>query len=325
LESLDGVGKREGVVVIGATNMPEKLDPALLRPGRLGRHLKILLPDAEDRNGILRHHLGVDLQEESLSDAIAYLDGATGAVIEQVVRDARRRARHLGRKMTAEDLTHGIPRVRLSEDAFRRACIHESGHALVGQLLCAVTGNIPVAARVRRDNMVQQDDTGETEFYRIPGFDRTKASHLAEITTLLAGLAAEDIMLGGHGEGSGGEKHSDLHLATVLAARLEGSFGLGGSLVYLISSDEADVMEHIRQDSHLRRQIHAILKACAHRARTLISQNRETFEMLASKLAQQYHLTSADISTLIGETIRENVSSNFGRNDKDHATMFLSG
>jgi ATP-dependent Zn protease len=226
--------------------------------------------------------------------------------------------------MTVEDLKHGIPRIRLSEDAFRRTCVHESGHAVVGQLLSAVTGSIPVAVRVRREKTTSQNDAGETEFYRIPGFDRTKEGHIAEITTLLAGLAAEDVVLGGHAEGSGGGKDSDLHLATILAARLEGSLGLGGSLVYLVSGDEPEVMAHVRQDSHLRRQIHAMLKACAHRARTLVSENRRAVELLADVLAQQGNLTSTDISTLAGEIIRENVTSNCGCNDKDQATILLS-
>lgn len=325
LECLDGAESRTGVVVVAATNYPEKIDPALLRPGRLDRHLRIFPPDIDALSAILRYHLGDNLQSVDLTDIARSLEGATGAIIEQIVRDARRRSRHLGRDMIVEDLKHGFTRTRLSEDAFRRACVHESGHALVGYLLSKVSGNIPVAVRVRRERFAQQNDSGETEFYRIPGFDHTKSGYLAEMTALLAGLAAEDVILGGHAEGSGGAERCDLHLATMLAARLEGSLGLGGSLVYLMSSDDAEIMEQVRQDSHLRRQIHAMLKACAHRARTLISQNHEKLELLASKLAQKRHLTSADVATLVDDTIRENISSNFGRNDKDHATMLLSG
>lgn len=325
IQAASGSISRTGVVVVAATNYPEKVDPALLRPGRLDRHLRIFLPDIDALSAILRYHLGDNLQSVDLTDIARSLEGATGAIIEQIVRDARRRSRYLGREMIVEDLKHGLSQIRLSEDAFRRACVHESGHALVGQLLSAVSGSIPVAVRVRRESLTQQNDAGETEFYRTPGFDRTKATYLAEITALLAGLAAEDVILGGHAEGSGGVNRSDLHLATMIAARLEGSLGLGGSLVYLMSSDDAQIMEQVRQDSHLRRQIHAMLKACAHRARTLISQNHEKLELLASKLAQQSHLTSADIAALVDDTIRENISSNFGRNDKDHATMLLSG
>lgn len=325
LECLDGADSRDGVVVVAATNYPEKIDPALLRPGRLDRHLRIFPPDIDARSAILRYHLGHNLQSVDLTDIARSLEGATGAIIEQIVRDARRRSRHLGRDMIVEDLKHGFTRTRLSEDAFRRACVHESGHALVGNLLSSVSGNIPVAVRVRREGLAQQNDSGETEFYRIPGFDRTKTAYLAEITALLAGLAAEDVILGGHAEGSGGADRCDLHLATMLAARLEGSLGLGGSLVYLVPSDDAKIMEHVRHDSHLRRQIHAMLKACAHRARTLVSQNRETLEMFASKLAQQNHLTSTDIFSLAGEIFRDNISSNCGRDDKDRATMLSLG
>jgi hypothetical protein len=324
LECLDGAESRDGVVVVAATNYPEKIDSALLRPGRLDRHLRIVPPDLDGRSAILRYHLGGNLGSVDLTDIARSLEGATGAMIERIVRDARRRSRHLGREMIVEDLKQGLSQIRLSDDAFRRACVHESGHALVGQLLSEVSGNIPVAVRVRRESLTQQNDAGETEFYRIPGFDRTKAAYLAEITALLAGLAAEDVILGGHAEGSGGADRSDLHLATTIAARLEGSLGLGGSLVYLVSSDDAKIMEHVRQDSHLRRQIHAVLKGCAHRARTLVSQNREKLELLASKLAQQ-DLTPADIQTLVGDIVRENVSSNCNHANKERATMLLSG
>ncbi len=155
LEHLDGVGKRQGVVAIGATNLPDKIDPALLRPGRLGRHLKILLPDAGDRSGILRHHLGASLAGEDLSYAVSCLDGATGAAIEQVVKDARRRARAEHRDIVITDITMALPpRIRLSDPAFIRACVHEAGHALVGRRLEDISGNMIVETKVSREFLV---------------------------------------------------------------------------------------------------------------------------------------------------------------------------
>ena len=96
LECLDGAEGREGVVVVGATNLPDKIDPAIRRPGRLDRHVVIPLPDLEARKGILRHHLGDALPGADLTEAAERLEGASGAVIEQVVRDARRIARRSG-------------------------------------------------------------------------------------------------------------------------------------------------------------------------------------------------------------------------------------
>ncbi|PVE24017.1 hypothetical protein DC522_13010 [Microvirga sp. KLBC 81] len=112
LECLDGADGREGVVVVGATNMPWKIDAALLRPGRLDRHIVIALPDLKARKGILRHHLRDALPGTDLTEAAERLEGASGAVIEQVVRDARRRARTDRREFTPRRPAGGAAQAR---------------------------------------------------------------------------------------------------------------------------------------------------------------------------------------------------------------------
>ncbi|SNT12504.1 ATP-dependent Zn proteases [Tardiphaga sp. OK246] len=319
LECLDGAEAREGVVVVAATNYPEKVDPALLRPGRLDRHLRIPLPDCQSRLSILRYHLGHDLPDVDLADIAIHLGGATGAIIEQVVRDARRRARHAHRPMTTADLEDGLPsRIRLSEAALRRMCVHEAGHALVGSLLSSESGSTLIDIRVMQE-ITQQNTGGQTTFRRTPGFDRSRASYLAEITTLLAGLAAEDVVLGGHADGAGGEENSDIHLATILAARMDASLGLGGSLVYLTSDNPAEILAQVRRDSHLRRQVHARLKACAHRARTIIGRNTRALELLEACLARRGHLSATDVSALL-ENNPDNFSSNCDCESADQVT-----
>jgi SpoVK/Ycf46/Vps4 family AAA+-type ATPase len=319
LECLDGAEARQGVVVVAATNYPEKVDPALLRPGRLDRHLRIPLPDRQARLSILRYHLSYDLPDVDLADIATHLEGATGAIIEQVVRDARRRARHARRPMTTADLEHGLPsRIRLSEAALRRMCVHEAGHVLVGSLLSAESGSTLIDVRVLQE-ITQQNTGGQTTFHRTAGFDRSRSSYLAEITTLLAGLAAEDVVLGGHADGGGGEENSDIHLATILAARMDASLGLGASLVYLTSDNPAEILAQVRRDTHLRRQVHARLKACAHRARTIIGQNTRALELLETSLVRRRHLTATDVSALL-ENNPDNFSSNCDRESADQVT-----
>ena len=99
LECLDGAQNRKGVVVIGATNMPEAIDPAILRAGRLERIIEIPVPDTGARLGILRHHLKSELKDIDLAEVATRTDGATGADIEYLVRSARRRARLLDRPL----------------------------------------------------------------------------------------------------------------------------------------------------------------------------------------------------------------------------------
>ncbi|WP_145622657.1 AAA family ATPase, partial [Nitrospirillum viridazoti] len=106
LQHLDGMASRKGVVVVGATNLPEAVEPALLRPGRMERVVTISLPDIAALIRILRFHLGTDLKDTDLyqAAAIAAQAGATGAHIMMWVRAARRRARTARRPMRLGDL-----------------------------------------------------------------------------------------------------------------------------------------------------------------------------------------------------------------------------
>lgn len=303
LECLDGVEGREGVVVVGATNWPERIDPAILRPGRLDRHIRIPLPDATARAGILRHHLRDALPEADLPEIAERLDGSTGAVIEQIVRDARRKARSERRALVVEDLLASLPaRVRLTDATYQRACVHEAGHAVVGYVLRGVSGSTPVQVRIFREVAIGGQG-GQTDFGHSPGGERTEAFHLAQITTLLAGLAAEQIVLGEHADGGGGGEQSDLHLATVLAASMETSLGLGTSLTYRSSNRPAEVMASVRADPVLRRRVGARLDACLRRARDILDEHRSGLNELAAALALRGSVTLEDITRFVGEEI----------------------
>uniref|UniRef100_Q07NR1 AAA ATPase, central domain protein n=1 Tax=Rhodopseudomonas palustris (strain BisA53) TaxID=316055 RepID=Q07NR1_RHOP5 len=299
LECLDGIERLTGVVVIGATNLPEKIDPALLRPGRLGRHLRIGLPNAVDRLRILRYHLGSHLAGTDLSSVAAGLEGATGAVIEQVVRDAGRRARKAGRDMTIEDLAHSLPaHTRLSEASFRRACIHEAGHVLAGYLLRWEAGALPVHAKVFRE-VNETTTAGRTLFQRVPGFDRPVMAYAAEIATLMAGLAAEVVLLGEYADGGGGSDDSDLHRATVIAASMIASHGLGGSLVYLTSANSDQLLARVGSDDNLRRRVDALLGECFDQAQTILEKHRRQLEALAETIRVRNELNAHEIVDLI--------------------------
>lgn len=307
LECLDGVGKRPGVVVIGATNFPERIDPALLRPGRLGRHLKIELPDLISRIGILRHHLGDAMPGIELSGIAGGLDGASGAVLEQVVRDARRRARTAKREIEPSDLQSAMPaRIRLTDDAFRRTCIHEAGHLLVGNELRIEAHATPNEVKVFREIDPSRGDSGHTAFDHVRGADRTRQTYEASIATVLAGIAAEKVLLGNHGDSGGGGPGCDLHRASVLAAGLVVSYGLDGSLAWIGCSTHEQIIERLRFDGRLRRRVDAILQECFNRAERILTQNKRRLEALARTLSQHRTITARDIER-VGDP--ENVAS----------------
>lgn len=300
LEALDGIEGREGVIVVGASNLPDKIDRAILRPGRLGKHIRIPLPDAEARIGILRHHLRGELASEDMKDIAIRLEGASGAVIEQVVRDARRKARYERRPMSLADLKHGLPhQVVQSDRALLRACVHESGHAVVGYLLAPESGSKLVETRVFRE-VLQDGSGGKTVFEHLFGLDRGKSAHLAKITILLAGIAAEDVIFGNYAEGGGGEDESDLHQATLIAATMEISLGLGESLVYLSSRRPADVLSRVRIDASLQARVSKVLTECFERAKTLVGERTTSFNAVVRVLQENGHAFAHDIERLVG-------------------------
>ncbi|MBO0902697.1 AAA family ATPase [Jiella sonneratiae] len=273
LECLDGAEEREGVVVVGATNLPHVIDPAVLRPGRLDRRIDIPLPDERARQGILRHHLRNDLAATDLAPFAERLEGRSGADIERAVRDTRRRARSERRAMAEADLAASLPPVeRLSDAAFRRACVHEAGHWIVGHALEPESGIAPALARVARH--VAEGRGGFTNFDRIPGADRTRASHLAEIAVCLAGAAAELEVLGDRGNGAGGREGSDLQMATAIAVGLECSHGLGSSLLYRAPADDRAVRALLLRDPALAGAVQETLASCLERARTIVRERR---------------------------------------------------
>ena len=138
LECLDGIGDREGVVVVAVCNRPGRLDPAIVRSGRLDRTVELQLPDQHGLVRIFRHHLDGDLVEADLSEAALEALGSTGADVARFVRDARRRARQENRPVVLGDLLTSIrggPEAdRRSLASRRTVAVHEAGRALLGTL-----------------------------------------------------------------------------------------------------------------------------------------------------------------------------------------------
>jgi len=133
LAELDGLSKREGIIVVATCNHPDRLDPALIRPGRLGKSIRIGLPGLDAIPQILSFHLKSDAPRMGDLNGIAVMClGMTGAAIEQLVREARQHARRKRRPLQAADLV-AIIHARsagLSPEQQKVVAIHEAGHAL---------------------------------------------------------------------------------------------------------------------------------------------------------------------------------------------------
>ncbi len=288
LELIDGVGSAEGIIVIGACNNPGIVDPALKRAGRLDHHIEIPLPDAEAREGIIRHHLrkaGCYFAPGELDEAAARTGGENGASLEKIVRDAVRRARRLARPLTIGDVLESLPeRIVLSEEYQRRAAVHEIGHALVGVLtgkeqlkLVAIAESVPTAARV--DGAVGGGVQFESAFAMI----RTKSYYLGQITTKLAGSAAEELIYGDASDG----RTVDLAQATTLATMIYVHLGYGDMLTSEPEIDHNALQAMRLRDREIQRRVEATLREQMDRARSILEEHRDLVISLADLLFRE--------------------------------------
>jgi len=281
LELLDGAERREGVVVVAASNFPEKIDAALRRPGRLDRHVALELPDRTARQQMLELYLGEDIDKEHLKDIALATGGYSGADIEQLARDARRIARRQGRNVDAGDLIDLVPPVIPIKGSERRSvCVHEAGHALVGLTL---EFGVIEAIVVAKEAGYRERTSGHVSWIRPRVQNRTHESYLDELAMLLGGMAAERVCLGTEYDGSGGLPGSDLQRAVDLATLMLANLGLGAMQFHDVSTS-AELEELRRSDPLLRRRVERLLEEQLGRAEDIISKRIPQMEALTSAL-----------------------------------------
>lgn len=259
LTLLDGATSgREGVIVVGATNRIHAIPSALLRPGRFERKVYMGPPNAEGVARILRHHLGDELAGYDLTEIAGRCaaKSLTSAVLMEKVRSAKRSARREKRSMVLQDLTSVIiPKdPRGYDERFRVAC-HEAGHALAAVLYA---DNFLVSVDIEPD---ESGNGGSTCFRSMNQADLNSDMVDSQLKILLAGRAAEIVMLGKASAGSGGGSDSDLSKATSLLAAAHLSFGLGAAPRWRCSPSEAVAMMML--DTSLREVIERELVTAA--------------------------------------------------------------
>jgi ATP-dependent Zn protease len=292
LQELDGMTSRNGVVVIAACNYPDRIDPALVRAGRLDTRIIIDLPSIGELAGIIRFHLGKDLPDADLRPVAISAAGMTGADIEKLVRDARRRARSDKRDLELADLFEMLEHNEISipPECLKRVALHEAGHAAAAILL-NLSSNVTTSL-MRRGRLV-----AETSF--APRFESiTRKVVENKITVALAGRAAEDVLLGDVTAGSGGAENSDLAIATSLAVRAVGSWGLSSSSNLIYSGDTAPEQLWTWRPE-LAEEVDAMLKAAYTNATELITTHREAVRAIAAALIDRRALTHDEIATLL--------------------------
>lgn len=313
LEELDGFKRRSGVVVVGATNHPEDLDPAIRRAGRLDRHIVIPLPDAITRRKIFEQLAGFAIPAEQMDRFGRSTEGMSGAEIEQLVRDGKRVARRRGSYGAQfDDVVHLMkPVVCLPSLQRRVVSVHETGHAIVGLELGMNLESVEVSDTFVGDGAAS---VGVTHF-RAPDFARhTKSFYSDHLAMLLAGLAAEKMVFGDFCDGAVGGDQSDLARATALATKMEACFGLGRTLaVEVVSNRELALLR--TQSPSLRKCVHDTLDQAFQRALSILRSKRSEFDEIAARLEETRLLPACVIEEVLRKTERTH-SDRSDNNDK---------
>jgi len=292
LTTLDGAvsGKTEQLVVVAATNHPERIDPALLRPGRFSRVVEVVAPDEKGMTGILRQHLGKDLEGEDLTGAARMASGATGAKAVDWVRAARRKARLSKRPMVLGDLMDLIaPPDERHPDLIWRTAIHEAGHAVAAMLLAV--------GIVEGISIVQTTSIGGYTRLDRDGYFSTRHELENVVVQILSGRAAEEVLLGNVSIGAGGAPHSDLARATRTVGLLHLGTGLGADLIYRAGPDEVPMV--LAGNPDLAIEVETELRSLYRRAVDLITGERALVEMVARGLLERRHLSGDQFMEIV--------------------------
>lgn len=302
LELLAGVEERPGVVVVAATNHPDRIDAAVKRAGRLDREIAIEKPDVATLDRIFRHHLGAEtLPDISLAPVALAARGRTGADVEAFVRRARGRARRAGREIVVDDLMVEVREgsTPLSADQRHRVAIHEAGHAVA----CRAVGSNAVID-------VSLNDGGG-----LLAWDQqiTGCSTLSQLEAILevclAGRVAEQIRFGEASIGAGGLGGSDLQQATELARDIETKFGLGGMGPVLVDVSGRDLLV----PNGILGLVAKRLLAAEERVRVLLTQHWREVEAIADALLVDGYLTGTEIERLLASAASPSTPNSEGR------------
>lgn len=309
LVEMDGFEGTEGVIVIAATNRPDVLDAALLRPGRFDRQVVVPLPDVRGREQILKVHMrSVPIADDVKPALIARgTPGFSGADLANLVNEAALfAARANKRVVNMEEFEKAKDKIMMGAE--RRSMVmnekeklntayHEAGHAIVGRL-------VPEHDPVYKVSIIPRGRALGVTMY-LPEEDKYSQSKRAlesMISSLFGGRIAEELTLGVDGVTTGAS--NDIERATKMARAMVTKWGLSaklGPLAYEEDEGEVFLGKSVTQSKHVSeqtseeidREVRAIIDLCYGRAQKILEENRDKLEAMAQAL-MQYETIDAD-------------------------------
>ena len=313
LVEMDGFASNEGIIIIAATNRPDVLDPALLRPGRFDRQIVVDKPDVRGREAILKVHTkGKPIAEDANLDVLARrTPGFTGADLSNLVNEAALlAARRNKKKIFMAEMEEAIERVLagperkshvMTDEEKRLTAYHEGGHTLVGLLL-------EHADPVHKVTIIPRGRAGGY-MLSLPKEDRsyrTRSELFDRIKVALGGRVAEEVVLGEISTGAS----SDIQQATQIIRSMIMQYGMSeaiGPIAYGEENHQVFLGRDFNRDRNyseevageidreVRRYIEEAYEAC----RVLITENREKLDRIAEALLERETLNAAELEELM--------------------------
>ena len=312
LTEMDGFGENEGIIIIAATNRPDVLDPALLRPGRFDRQVTVNLPDVKGREEILKVHARNKVLADGVNiPALAKrTPGYSGADLENLLNEAALLAvRRNKEAITMSEIDEASDRVLMgpakssktrSENDRKLVAYHESGHAVVGIKLKG-------ANDVQKVTIIPRGSAGGYNMM-IPSEEKmcsTKTDLLEQITGLLAGRVAEEVVFGEITTGA----ENDFSKSTKIARAMVTEYGMSDLGPMQLEQQEGSVF--LGRDYNKSRnfsnevaheidtEMRKIIDECYKKATKIINDNRDLLELLATTLLEYETLTKEQIDYLV--------------------------
>ncbi len=311
LVEMDGFDPRTNVIIIAATNRPDILDTALVRPGRFDRHIKIELPDINEREEIIGIHMrGKPFTKEVQINRIAKQTvGFSGADIENMLNEAailaaRREVTEIG----VQDLTEASTKVKLgpgrkllqTDEQRKIVAYHEAGHGLVSSA-------IPNSDPVTRISIVSRAmSLGHTQYLPVDDqHNHTKSKLLGVIASLLGGRAAEEVVFSEETVGAS----SDIERATAIARRMVTDFGMSdlgpinfvndGSSRYVLDESDRPAGYSDEVARKIDNEVQKIIVTQYDKAKEIIVTYRETLDKIADALLSKETLEQDDFAEIV--------------------------
>ena len=330
LTEMDGFGANEGIIIIAATNRPDVLDPALLRPGRFDRQVTVSLPDKQARREILAVHAKNKVLDESvtLDNLAKRTPGFSGADLENLLNEAALLTVRRDKKaITMSEIDEATDRVlmgpakvtkKYTDKEKKLVAYHEAGHAVMGLKLDG-------ANEVQKITIIPRGHAGGYTMMtpKEDNFTATKKELLESICGLLGGRVAEELTFGEITTGA----HDDFKKATNIARRMVTEYGMSrlGPIMYEEPNENTFLGRDYTKNKNfseivaneIDEEMRSIINDCYDKTKKMIKENKDLLKLIAETLIEEETITKEQIDSLVENGKNANKKEETAKKDEE--------